>query len=152
DRLLAASPLSAFPGTGGLMGEEVVLLPPQVVGAGEGKIVINVIMPEGYKYNNSAPFTAIWPDNPVAQIAPDSREVRIVHPEGPVEVSATFVEGQGDVPLDLTIYWCEGVNETLCFVDRAKLVLPLTVLPQNDAHIATFDRELVPPTVQNTLG
>jgi thiol-disulfide isomerase/thioredoxin len=152
DRLLTAAPISQAPASSDWLGEDVILLPPQIVGVGEGKIVINVIMPEGYKYNNAAPFTAIWADNPVAQIPAESREVRIIHPEGPVEIPAAFVAGQGDVPLDLTIYWCEGVNETLCFVDRAKLVLPLTVLPDNDSHTATFDRTLVPPTVENTLG
>jgi thiol-disulfide isomerase/thioredoxin len=130
----------------------VVPLAPQMVNPGEGKIVINVTMPDGYKMNDLAPFTAIWPDDPIAQIPADSREIRIVDPEMPLEVPVTFAPGQTELTLNLTVYWCEAVNESLCFVDRSELVMPLSVVPGDDLHTVTFDRALVPPVVQDTLG
>jgi hypothetical protein len=64
----------------------------------------------------------------------------------------TFAPGQTELTLNLTVYWCEGVNESLCFVDRSELVMPLSVVPGEDLHTITFDRALVPPVVQDTLG
>ncbi|MEW6580643.1 MAG: thioredoxin-like domain-containing protein [Chloroflexota bacterium] len=155
ERLSDAGAASAAPGglTGGAFAAEgALLLAPQTVAAGPGTLRIHVTMPDGYKLNDLAPFTAIFPDNPVAQVPADSRDIRILLPDLPVEVPVTFAVGQTDLALDLTVYWCEAVNETLCFVDRATLVVPLTVLPDGDAHEVTFERALVPPVVQDTLG
>jgi len=148
------SPVPATSGfTGGaFQGEGTILLAQQTVAAGPGTLLIDLKMPDGYKLNNLAPLTAIWPDNPVAQIPPESRDLRLTAPELPVQVPVTFAPGQTELTLDLTVYWCEAVNETLCFVDRATLVLPLTVVPDGDVHQATFERTLVPPTVADTLG
>jgi thiol-disulfide isomerase/thioredoxin len=150
DRLVSSttSSLAGF----GSFGEVPTTLPPQTVGAGAGSIVINVTMPDGYKFNHDAPFTAIWAESPAVQIPADLREIRTKDPVIPLEVPVTFVEGQADLTVDLTIYWCEGVNESLCFVDRSKLTVPLTVLPNSDSHSVTLERDLVPPTVQGTLG
>ncbi len=149
DRLVSTA--SSFSGFGGF-GEVPTTLPPQTVTAGAGSIVINVTMPDGYKFNHAAPFTAIWTESPVVQIPAESRELRTKDPVIPLEVPVTFVAGQADLTVDLTIYWCEGVNESLCFVDRSKLTIPLTVLPDGDSHTVTLERDLVPPTVQGTLG
>ena len=130
----------------------LVPLAPQTVNAGEGKIIINVTIPDGYELNDLAPFTAIWPDDPIAQIPADSREIRIVEPEMPLEVPVTFAPGQTELTLNLTVYWCEAVNRNLCFVDRSELVMPLSVVPGNDLHTITFSRELVPPVIEDTLG
>ncbi len=155
ERLGGAGAVSVAPGglTGGAFAaEDTLLLAPQTVAAGPGTVRIQVTMPDGYKLNGLAPFTAIFPDDPVAQVPADSRDVRITLPELPVEVPVTFAVGQTDLALDLTVYWCEAINETLCFVDRTTLVVPLTVLPDGDAHEVTFGRALVPPVVQDTLG
>jgi glucose/arabinose dehydrogenase len=133
-------------------GEDSLLLPPQTVAAGAGTILIDLQMPDGYKLNAQAPLTAIWPDDPVAQIPPESRDLRLIAPQLPVQVPVTFAPGQTDLALNLTVYWCEAVNETLCFVDRATLVLPLTVSSEGDAHEAVFARTLVPPVVVDTPG
>jgi hypothetical protein len=130
----------------------IVALAPQTVNAGEGTILIDVTMPDGYKLNDVAPFTAIWPDDPVAQIPAESRTIRVVEPDLPLKVPVTFAPGQTELMLNLTVYWCEGVNRNLCFVDRSKLVMPLSVVPGNENHSVTFKRKLVPPVVQDTLG
>jgi hypothetical protein len=125
--------------------DAVVALPPQTVAPGEGTIRVNVTMPEGYKLNGQAPFTLIWSDDPIAQIPADSQDIRIKLPEMPVDVPVTFVEGQTELSAEMTTYWCEGVNETLCFVDRATLTAPITVSASSDVHDLTFERALVPP-------
>ncbi|MEB2287150.1 MAG: redoxin domain-containing protein [Anaerolineae bacterium] len=155
ERLSGAGAVSIAPGGlsgGAFAAEDALLLAPQTVATGPGTLRISVTMPDGYKLNGQAPFTAIFPDDPVAQVPAESRDTRIILPELPLEVPVTFAPGQTDLALDLTVYWCEAINETLCFVDRATLIVPLTVLPAGDAHQATFERELVPPVVPNTLG
>lgn len=135
-----------------LPGQDSLLLSPQTVAAGPGTLLIDLKMPDGYKINSLAPLTAIWPDDPVAQIPPEARDLRLVAPPLPVQVPVTFAPGQTELALDLTVYWCEAVNETLCFVDRSTLVLPLTVLPDGNTHQAIFERTLVPPAVADTPG
>ncbi len=142
---------SAF-GSSPLMQDNAVLLPPQTVGAGAGMIRIYANMPDGYKLNDQAPFTAIWPENAVAEIPAEVRDYRVVLPDLPVEFPVTFQEGQTELAVNLTIYWCEAINESLCFVDRSTLVVPLTVVPGNDNTTIDFERDLVPPTIENTLG
>lgn len=150
-----ASTVSDFDSTFGasdLMHENAQVLAPQTVSAGEGTIQIHALMPEGYKLNDQAPFTAIWTENTVAQIPAEQRDYRVILPDLPVEFPVTFVEGQTELAVNLTIYWCEAINESLCFVDRSVLVVPLTVVSEGDTHIVTFERELVPPVINNTLG
>ena len=149
DTAAGASGLDTTFGSG--LGSEVIVVPPQTVAAGEGTIQINVTMPEGYKLNNLAPFTAIWPDDPVVQVPEDSRDIRIIEPELPLEVPVTFVEGQTELTADLTIYWCEAINESLCFVDRVQFSIPVSVSAASDTHVVVLERNLVPPTVVDTL-
>jgi DNA-binding beta-propeller fold protein YncE len=130
DRLLAPAPDAALePSFVEGEGDIVVTLPPETVQAGEGTLVIDVTMPEGYKLNDLAPL-----------------------PDLPLEIPVTFVAGQTELTLDLAVYWCEGVNQSLCFVDRAKMVVPLSVVPEYDNHSIRFIRELVPPVIEDTLG
>jgi len=137
------SPLSPF--SGGIGGEKQVTLLPQTVNAGEGTIRVNVTMPEGYEFNDQAPFTAIWPDDPVVQIPADNRETRIILPEMPLEVPVTFSEGQTELIVHLMIYWCEGVNKTLCFVERAQVKAPVSVTADSGNDMLMIEYDLVPP-------
>jgi thiol-disulfide isomerase/thioredoxin len=133
-------------------GERLVTLPGQTVGSGAGTILVNVTMPQGYKFNNVAPFTATWLDSPLAEIPEASRTIKTSDPQMPLEVPVTLAAGQADVAVDLTVYWCEAVNETLCFVDRVRLKMPLTITADSGNHTVTMEYGLVPPTVDNTLG
>jgi len=113
ERLQAAlTPVSIAPDAGSTFGSSdpmaVILLAPQVVAAGAGTLVINITMPEGYKLNDAATFTAVWPDDAIAQIPPDLRDIRMVKPHLPIEVPVTFATGQTELALALTVYWCDG--------------------------------------------
>ncbi|MCD4687555.1 MAG: redoxin domain-containing protein [Anaerolineae bacterium] len=154
DVLLAVeeSGFDAAFGDSPLMQEDAIALPLQMVAPGEGTILLDVHIPEGYKLNGQAPFTALWPDDAVVQIPVEARDYRQLSPELPVAIPATFVVGQTELSVNLTIYWCEGVNETLCFVDRSVLVVPLSVVDTADTDTVVFARELVPPVVQDTLN
>ena len=124
-----------------------VEIPAQTVSPGEGTIRVNITMPEGYKFNNLAPFTAIWADNSLVSIPDEWREYRTKEPVMPLDIPATFSEGQTELSVDLDIYWCEAVNETLCFVKQAELVVPLTVDDASENKTVEMAYGLVPPVV-----
>ena len=124
-----------------------VAIPAQTVAAGEGTIRVNITMPEGYKFNDLAPFTAIWAENPVVSIPGEWREYRTKEPVMPLDIPATFSEGQTELSVDLDIYWCEAINETLCFVKQAELVVPLTVEAASENSTVEMAYGLVPPVV-----
>lgn len=131
--------------------DDNVMLPAQTVGAGQGTIRVNITMPEGYKFNKLAPFSATWRENALVSIAPDWREYRAVEPVMPLEIPAEFSAGQTELEGDFAIYWCEAINETLCFVKRAHLVVPLTVDPASTNNVVEMAYGLVPPVISDTF-
>lgn len=137
---------------GGPAGTAEIAQPPQTVAPGEGTIQVQITMPDGYKFNDLAPFTANWPDDPVVQIPADQRTTQILEPEMPLEVPVTFAEGQTEIAVNLAIYWCEAINESLCFVDRATLVAPVTVSADAGANTLVLQHSLTPPVIDETLN
>lgn len=131
--------------------DDNVMLPAQTVGAGKGTIRVNITMPEGYKFNYLAPFTATWRENALVSIAPDWQEYRAVEPVMPLEFPAEFSAGQTELEGDFAIYWCEAVNETLCFVKRAHLIVPLTIDPASTNSVVEMAYGLVPPVINDSF-
>lgn len=134
-----------------LFGSDEIQLAAQTVAPGDGTLVVNVTMPFGYKLNAQAPFTAIWPDDAVVSFA-DGLEYREITPELPIEFDVTFSEGQTSMTIDLTIYWCEAINETLCFVERGTVVMPVVVDASADGNIVELPYDLVPPVLPENSG
>lgn len=131
--------------------DDVLRLEPQEVAPGEGTITIHVTMPIGYKLNDQAPFTVLWPKDSVVGL--DQLEYRQIVPDLPIMFPATFTEGQTELAVDLTIYWCEAIKETLCFVDRGTVILPVTVSADASESNLDLPYDLVPPDVEdNTFG
>jgi len=121
-------------------------IPPQTLGPGEGTLLLNVTMPYGYKFNDLAPFSA--------KISSTGRSVHIddiwadyeqLEPEMPLEIPLQLSEGESIVTLDLSIYWCEAIKETLCFVDTRLINATISVDSGSTATTADVDVNLVPP-------
>lgn len=125
-----------------------VMLAPQTAASGESVITLDIQVPEGYKFNDLAPFTAVWqPDGTVVQIAEDNRIQRIVEPEMPLRIPATLHEGTAVLSVDLTIYFCEAINESLCFIERTRLNLPVTVDGSEGGSGLVLEYSVEPPDV-----
>lgn len=123
-----------------------VELAPQTVAPGQGTLLIEVNMPDGYKLNALAPLQA--------RLASDSSAVEISDlwanfaqetPPLPLEVPLTFNPGQSALTGEMTIYWCEAINEELCFIDNAELVIPVVVDDTATSSEMTATVNLVPP-------
>ncbi|MCB9450358.1 MAG: redoxin domain-containing protein [Anaerolineaceae bacterium] len=134
------------------LGEQVTL-PAQTIAVGDGGIVLNILLPEGYQLNDLAPFTSIWSvDGDAIQIAAENTTQSIIEPELPVVVPVTLTEGRATLHGDLTIYYCEKVNLDLCFIDQVQVSIPVVVTADSDDTTIHIDREIIPPVVQTNAG
>jgi DNA-binding beta-propeller fold protein YncE len=123
-----------------------VTLPEQQLAAGEGLIELNLVLPEGYKLNDLAPFSSDWSvlEGDALAINEENRRQRIIVPELPLQVPVTLIEGEATLQGDLTIYYCEAVNESLCFIERVTLDVPV-VVGAGEATTVRLDHTIVPP-------
>jgi thiol-disulfide isomerase/thioredoxin len=132
---------------------EQISLPAQTVAAGEGEIVLNIVLPEGYKLNNLAPFTSTWTSREDAiTIDETNRKQQIIEPESPIRVPVNLTEGDDLLRGELTIYYCEAVLESLCFVDQVSIDVPVTVAANGASSEITLERSITPPTLPSGNG
>ncbi|NDJ87502.1 MAG: redoxin domain-containing protein [Chloroflexi bacterium] len=129
------------------LGDNLVEYELQTVAPGEGEIVFNISMPEGYKLNSQAPFTVVSQSDDIVSVPEESQNFRELVPELPVRLAVTFEEGSSTYTADLTIYWCEAVKEELCFIERVSVVAPVSVEPGAGANQVQLAYELVPPEI-----
>ena len=124
-----------------------ITLPQQTLAAGEGEIDLTIHLPEGYKLNDLAPFASIWSSqNEAIQIAPEQRSQRLPDPQMPLQVPVTLQEGSDTLRGDLTIYYCEAVKDSLCFVEQVQINAPV-VVGTGDSSTIVLDHTIVPPQV-----
>ncbi len=105
----------------------IVQLGPSRVAPGSGKIVLNIRLPQGYKFNDSAPFSMHVNRNDVVTVAPADNDLSIVLPTMPVAMPVTFHQGQATLKIDVNVFYCEAVNESRCYPAQLRLELPVTV-------------------------
>lgn len=135
-------------GSNSASGEQLDL-PEQTVAPGEGEIVLNIVLPEGYKINELAPSLAEWRiGNDNAFIAEEDRIQSIDSTE--VRVPVRFEEGEGDVLGYLNVYYCEAEEQTLCYLDEVRVHIPVSISADADGSVINVERSITPPQV--TLG
>jgi hypothetical protein len=123
-----------------------VTLPEQNVAAGDGEIVLNITLPGGYKLNNLAPFSSEWTSSGEAITIEDAnRKQSMVEPELPIRVPITLIEGSDLLHGNLTIYYCEAVKESLCFIDQVSIEVPVTVAASGATSEIVLDHSITPP-------
>lgn len=132
---------------------EVLHLDPAQAGPGAGTLTLEAILPEGYKMNGQAPFTLrVYNNTSILEVSAEDNNLRIVAPEGPVSMPVTLKEGSAEITFDAAIFYCEAVNESLCFPANVRFVLPLTVTGGAGAEIRVR-YTIVPPNLpKNTIG
>ncbi len=110
----------------------VITLAPVKAGEGGGKIILDVKFPPGYKVSADAPFSVEWHvTDGVVILSPDAN-LRAVAPSFPLEIPATFNQGEGKLAADLTIYYCAPETEGLCLIDLVRLEAPVRVKEDGD--------------------
>ena len=122
----------------------IVQLGPSRVAPGSSKIVLNIGLPKGYEFNDSAPFAMHVNRNGVVTVAPADNDLSIVLPTMPVAMPVTFRPGQATLKIDVNVFYCEAVNESRCYPAQLRLELPLTVSVGNKPELAV-DYLITPP-------
>jgi hypothetical protein len=125
----------------------VLTLEPQTIAAGEGTIELNVTLPEGYKVNDRAPFSMQWlidgaAEEGLIQFSAEDGNRTIIKPVFPLSFSAAFGEGDTEITADLVIYYCEAEAESLCFIERVRITIPITISSNGS------DTVIVPHTIE----
>jgi len=104
-----------------------VTLDPVEVGTGPGTLVLDVGLPAGYKVNPLAPSRFEWKvDGGIVDLASEATG-SVVNPSFPMEIPASFSSGNGSITGDLYIVYCESEQESICLIDQARVIVPLTV-------------------------
>ena len=112
--------------------DKVLRLKTQSIAAGKQDIELSINLPEGYKFNDIAPFSMYWQaSNEFAQLA-DNAEQTIVEPEFPLKFTVDLKEGQTVLSGDLTIYYCEYESLGLCLIEPLQIELPLNVVADSE--------------------
>lgn len=126
---------------------EVVILEEQTVSPGSREIVLNIVLPEGYKLNALAPFTARWASSgDSVRIAEGAAVISMPEPELPVRVQVALSEGSAMVTGDLTIYYCEAIQESLCYIDQVHIEAPV-VVAEGGSETVNVERVITPPEI-----
>ncbi len=117
---------------------------PVVVGAGPGRVVLDVGFPDGYKANDLAPSNFVWTsEGGVVALAPTA-DGEIVGPTFPIEIEATFAPGSGTLRADLWLVFCETTAQSICLFDRARIEVPIEVSGQGASTLEVAYEVLLP--------
>lgn len=105
----------------------LVKLEPQTLKPGEQVLTLNVALPEGYQFNDLAPFSMTWESSSASAVLGEEAEQTIVKPEMPLQIPVSLSEGETTLSADLVVYYCEYESVGLCLIDQVSLELPVTV-------------------------
>ncbi|NIM96385.1 MAG: redoxin domain-containing protein [Anaerolineales bacterium] len=114
---------------------DLVRFDPVIVQAGEGRVLLQVDLPEGYKVNDEAPSSIDWNvEGDVVELPIDANitQAGILFP---VELEVSFQEGQGMLISDLSIIYCESEKESLCLIEQVRLEVPISASPSGENFI-----------------
>jgi hypothetical protein len=100
------------------------------VGAGDGTLILDVVLPDGYKINDLAPFSMTWETTGSIVIDADRS---IVEPAFPLELASQFADGT--IAGDLTIYYCETEAQQLCLIELVRLEASIDVVSGGPSSI-----------------
>jgi thiol-disulfide isomerase/thioredoxin/sugar lactone lactonase YvrE len=109
------------------------------VAEGPGAVSLDVVLPDGYKVNDLAPFSMEWVVNGPTLTDADRS---IVAPVFPLVIDADLASG--DVAVELTVYYCEETAQELCLIERVLLTATLDA-SEGGGTIATLRHEIVLP-------
>ncbi len=110
--------------------EDEVVLAPQRVAPGPVEIVLELVVPDGYKFNTDGLFEFTWSSSDTAVISPQgSTRYEARGPEMPVRLAATVDAQSGSAVLSATavVFYCPAVDETFCLIRDVNFTAPIEV-------------------------
>jgi DNA-binding beta-propeller fold protein YncE len=123
---------------------ESLSLPGQTVAAGEGEIVLNIVLPDGFQINDYIDSSATFSSGDGAVMLDEEDATQIIDSQE-VRVPVTLEEGSATLNADLTIYYCRYGEQSLCFIDSLLVEAPVTVGASGDEATIVIERTITPP-------
>jgi DNA-binding beta-propeller fold protein YncE len=121
--------IERFPYTGSDGGPATFEIGAVAAGPGAGRVVLDLMLPAGYKLNDIAPLTIAWSVEGDAADFGDHALVSIVEPGLPLEIPVTWSTGEATLRGELTVYYCTEESSELCLVHQVVLEVPVVVAP-----------------------
>ncbi|UCF98275.1 MAG: redoxin domain-containing protein [Spirochaetaceae bacterium] len=121
--------LSIGPKSSGESGSETatVRLEPVQLTAGDGLIRLEVRLPVGYKVNDTAPSVFEWEVQGRVAVLPADATRSVVEPSFPLELEVEFLEGSGELALNMFLIYCEAEQDQVCLIERVRFEAPIRV-------------------------
>lgn len=119
--------IERFPYTGADGGAEIFTFEEVEAGPGPGQIVLDLVLPAGYKLNDIAPLTVVWTVEGDAADFGEDAVVSIVEPPLPLELPVTWSAGEATLRGEMTVYYCIEESSELCLVHQVVLEVPVVV-------------------------
>ncbi len=121
--------------------EDVVDAGAVTVAPGAGSIVLDVVLPEGYKVNEDAPSSVEWSvEGGVAELGTSDLTGTAL----PAVIEANFSPGSGTLAGEAVLIWCADDAESLCFIEQLRLEAEVTVAEGGGSEVR-FVHEITLP-------
>ncbi len=106
----------------------VIELQPKKIKPGEGMIMLDFNLPEGYKYIDNAPFMLNYSSSngDFLEFTKSSDEVSSNGHNFPLEIPARAQKGETDLEFDAIVYFCSD-DSGVCMVDNLKVKVPVEI-------------------------
>ncbi len=125
---------------------ETLSLPEQTVAPGDGAITVRIVLPDGYKINPDAPSRSEWNNEGEAIDIPEAERAQ-GFATAEFSLPVTLTAGSDTLYGVVTTYYCEAVNESLCYIDEVNVEAPVTVSADADTSEIVVERTITPPQV-----
>jgi thiol-disulfide isomerase/thioredoxin len=107
----------------------VVDVDKQTIAPGQGSISLSFALPQGYKYNQGAPFYVAYrtSDDNAVKITDKETTRNFTEPKFPFEIPLDAKKGESVATIEAVIYFCNDEKEKVCLVDSVRVNVPLEV-------------------------
>lgn len=101
----------------------------QEIAPGAGTIALSFKLPEGFKYNQGAPFYVAYQtgDEKAVKITATERARNFDEPKFPLEIPVEAIAGTTVATIDAVIYFCDEKTQQVCLVDSVRVEVPIEV-------------------------
>ncbi|MFV9672362.1 MAG: thioredoxin-like domain-containing protein [Acidimicrobiia bacterium] len=132
------------PGTEDFRGM-VITLATVASGAGNADLILDVVLPDGYKVNDEASSSLVLSDDGDVASFPDGLRIDLTGTTFPVVVPLDLHEGLGMITADLALVWCREDAEGLCLFDQTRFEIPLNVSSSGPSASIRLNLEIEAP-------
>ena len=123
----------------------VITLATVAAGEGSADLILDVVMPDGYKVNDEATSSLLLADDGNVASFPEGERVDLTGTTFPVVVPLALHEGLGMVTADLSLVWCRKDAEGLCLFEQTRFEIPLNVSATGPSASIRLSLELETP-------